>query len=76
MCLSRLIIYVVSDLSFLCRQELYRMELLDPGAKAIVFSQFVNMLDVSSWYSRLIILFLLTVVAIGVPNSERWLQLC
>ena len=29
-------------------QELYKMEQADPGAKAIVFSQFVNMLDVSN----------------------------
>jgi hypothetical protein len=29
-------------------QELHKMEIQDLGAKAIVFSQFVNMLDVRS----------------------------
>jgi DNA repair protein RAD16 len=40
---------VVLTSAHLCTQELYRMQQQDLGAKAIVFSQFVNMLDLVNY---------------------------
>ncbi len=66
-------------------EELYRMGEEDVGSKAIVFSQFVNMLDVSgltqivSFHNRFSLsymMFYLTFLVAGVSYSGWWNRLC